>query len=105
MQYSSSIVVFGELDWSPAVMEQLTGRINRDGQKEQVTAIYLISDSGSDPLMVDLLGLKASQAKGIIDPFGGIEKKYSDDKRIRLLAESFLKKRGIEVMQKEKVEV
>jgi len=40
LQKRSKIVVFGELDWSPGVHEQVTGRLNRDGQPEQVTAIY-----------------------------------------------------------------
>lgn len=93
LQARSSIVVFGELDWSPAVHEQVTGRLNRDGQQQQVTAIYLVSDSGSDPLMVDLLGLKSSQAKAIIDPLASVQTQHSDDSRIKLLAEQYLKEK------------
>jgi SNF2 family DNA or RNA helicase len=95
LQEKSSLVVFGELDYSPAVHEQVIGRLDRDGQKNQVTSIYLISDSGSDPLMVDLLGLKASQAKDIIDPMNNqVTFQNSDDTRIKLLAELYLKKAG-----------
>ena len=90
LQNVCSYVVFGELDWSPAVHEQVIGRLNRDGQKEQVSAIYLISDSGTDPLIVELLGLKASQAKGINDPFANLEDNYSDSSRIKLLADKIL---------------
>ena len=90
LQQRSSIVVFGELDWSPGIHEQVTGRLNRDGQQEQVTAIYLVSDSGSDPLMVDLLGLKASQATDIVDPTTGLLMRHSDESRIRRLAEMVL---------------
>jgi SNF2 family DNA or RNA helicase len=90
LQDRCSYVVFGELDWSPGVHEQVTGRLNRDGQKNQVTSIYLVSNSGSDPLIVDLLGLKSSQASGIFDPFASVESQHSDDSRIRLLAQRFI---------------
>ena len=91
LQHCCSTVVFGELDWSPGVHEQVIGRVFRDGQKHQVTAIYLVSDSGSDPLVVELLGLKASQAKGINDPFASMEQINSDDSRMKILAERILK--------------
>lgn len=93
LQYHARYVVFGELDWSPAVHEQVTGRLDRDGQKNQVTAIYLVSDGGSDPLLVSMLGIKASQAKGIVDPFSGATEVHSDDSRIRALAEYVLSRR------------
>lgn len=91
LQHRGSIVIIGELDWSPKVHDQLIGRLNREGQAGQVTAIYLVSDSGSDPLIIDLLGLKSSQSKGIIDPFATVEQQFSDEKRMRLLAERYLK--------------
>jgi SNF2 family DNA or RNA helicase len=93
LQERGSIVVFGELDWSPAVHEQLIGRLQRDGQAGQVTAIYLVSEAGSDPLMVNLLGLKASQATSIIDPLSGPPETMSDDSRIRMLAQQLLDSR------------
>jgi SNF2 family DNA or RNA helicase len=61
-------VVFGELDWSPAVHEQATGRIYRDGQADPVVAYYLLSDSGSDPVIQSTLGLKRSQLEGVRNP-------------------------------------
>lgn len=67
-QYHCKDIVFGELDWSPAVHEQLIGRINRDGQEHSVMAHFLVSNTGSDPLMIEILGVKASQSKDIIDP-------------------------------------
>ncbi len=93
LQERCRYVVFGELDWSPAVHEQATGRVDRDGQKDQVTSIYLVSNGGSDPLLVDLLGIKSSQAAGIIDPLGAQSKVHSDSSRIKELAEYVLKKR------------
>ncbi|MCK4815728.1 DEAD/DEAH box helicase [bacterium] len=90
LQHRASIVVIGELDWSPKVHEQLIGRVDREGQKDHVTVFYLVSDSGSDPLIIDLLGIKASQSKGIMDPFMGASKQHSDMSRITLLAEKYL---------------
>lgn len=84
-------VVIGELDWSPKVHDQVITRVDRDGQPEQVTAYFLVSEYGSDPPIIDMLGMKASQSHGIIDPLTAIQEQYSDESRIRLLAESFLK--------------
>lgn len=90
LQKRCSHVVFGELDWSPKVHEQVIGRLDRPGQQEQVTAIYLHANGGSDPLILSMLGLKASQAQGIVDPGKGIVPVTSDSSRIRALAERFL---------------
>ena len=87
-----STIVHGELDWTPQVHKQIIGRVDRPGQTEPVTSIYLISDCGSDPVMVELLGLKASQAHNVIDPFAAVPEQYSDDTRIKLMAQSILNK-------------
>ena len=94
LQDRCSIVVFGELDWSPGVHRQVEGRLDRDGQEDQVTAIYLVSESGSDPLMVDLLGLKSSQAHSIVDPEEAIGSVQADESRIKKLAEYVLGKKS-----------
>ncbi len=57
LQHRCSMMVIGELDWSPKVLDQLAGRIDRDGQQDQVTVVYLVSEYGSDPLIIDLLGI------------------------------------------------
>lgn len=88
--------MIGELDWSPQVHHQVIGRLDREGQKKPVMAIYLCSDSGSDPLIVDLLGLKSSQAQGVIDPGLGIQQVHSDQTRMQLLVQKFLKKKDIQ---------
>ncbi len=80
LQNRASVMVFGELDWSPQVHEQCIGRLNRDGQTQPVTAIYLYAAGGSDPAIATTLGVKRSQSEGIINPgeskdtfFGGQE--------------------------------
>lgn len=94
LQYRCSTIIFGELDWSPKIHEQVIGRAEREGQEEQVTAIYLNSDDGSDPPMVELLGLKASQSSGIVDPNAPLTQRHSDKSRIQALAEQFLKRKA-----------
>jgi len=86
--------VLGELDWSPKVHEQLIGRLDRPGQESEVTAIYLPTNGGSDPLIIGVLGLKASQSRGITDPLAGVKQVYSDESRIKLLAQQYLKARA-----------
>lgn len=94
LQRRCSTVVFGELDWSPLVHRQVIGRLRRPGQDRQVDAIYLWTNGGSDPLMIETNGVKAAQARGIVDPFAGVERVHSDASRIQRLAESYLAKRG-----------
>lgn len=94
LQSVCNTVIIGELDWSPAVIEQLIGRVRRDGQESQVTAIYLMSNNGTDPLMVDLLGLKASQADGIMNGNKGVMQTVTDDERIKKLAKNILEKKN-----------
>ena len=67
LQKVSSLVVFGELDWSPQVHDQFIGRLNRDGQLGNVTAVYLVCDEGSDPVIGNVLGLKREQSEGLVD--------------------------------------
>lgn len=90
-------MVFGELDWSPKVHDQLIGRLHRDRQDDEdpwnITAHYLVSDSGSDPVMINLLGLKSSQAQGIVDPLKDVESQYSDESRMKALARKYLEKK------------
>lgn len=90
LQYRAHTIVFGELDWSPQVHSQCSGRLRRPGQTRQVDAIYLQADGGSDPSVVSVLGLKASQSHGIVDPLSAPADQYSDGSRIRQLAELYL---------------
>lgn len=62
----ASCVVFGELDWSPAVHSQAEDRAHRMGQHDSVLCYYLVSPAGSDSEMQDALGLKVSQFVGIM---------------------------------------
>lgn len=86
-------VVYAELDWSPAVHDQSTGRVYRDGQPDPVTAIYCVTERGSDPTIAETLGLKTSQIDGLRDPEGAlIESLQTDEGRIRKLAQKYLER-------------
>lgn len=67
LQIRNPVVVFAELDWSPAVHAQCEDRANRDGVTADSTfCYYLVSEFGSDPEMQDRLGLKIQQFRGIM---------------------------------------
>lgn len=68
LQEVCNTVVFAELDWTPKMHDQLTGRAHRDGQEKPVTAYYLLSEIGSDPFISNLLGIKEAQARGVENP-------------------------------------
>jgi len=94
LQAVCSTVVFGELDWSPGVHEQCAGRLHRDGQKDSVVAYYLVSDSGSDPVIADTLGLKQEQIAGVMDPEGEVVGRLQDGSaRLVKMAEAYLAQR------------
>lgn len=98
LQYSACRnIVIGELDWSPQVHRQFIGRVDRDGQTSTLTAYYMLADSGSDPIVVDVLGIKRQQAAGIEDPANTDLVPVSDPRRARDLARAYLLSIGQEV--------
>ena len=103
LQHRCATAVVGELDWSPKVHDQLLGRLDRPGQTREVTALFLHADGGSDPLVVSMNGLKASQSEGLLNPLGGPQEVRSDESRIRMLAEQFLARQG-ETVQRQAAE-
>lgn len=91
LQQRCSCVVHGELDWTKKVHEQLDGRVNREGQDaDEITSIYLVTNTGSDPTVMSVIGLKESQFKGIFDPTLGVETVRTDTSRIKMLARDYL---------------
>ena len=57
----ATCVVFGELDWSPAVHSQAEDRAHRIGQRDSILCYYLVTSRGSDQDIQEALGLKVSQ--------------------------------------------
>lgn len=98
LQHRASTVVFGELDWSPGIHHQCIGRLDREGQRvypDPVTAVYLVAEDGSDPPVMEVLGVKASQAAHIVDPSLGVQAAATDASKMQGLVERYLEgKRG-----------
>lgn len=96
LQRACNHVVFGELDWSPHVMDQIVARLDRDGQTKHVQAFYLTIADGADPFMMSVLGEKRSQHDGLVEGKGGsLEiKGAGDNDRIRAMAKAYLEKIG-----------
>ncbi len=94
LQFKCSTVVFAELDWSPGVMDQCLARVYRDGQGNPVVAYYLTANTGSDPIVSEVLGLKLQQLDGALKPEEGdlLERLQVDPGHIKKLALSYLAK-------------
>lgn len=92
LQKRCKTVVFGEFDWSPGVIEQDIGRIFRDGQTEPVIAYMIAVDAGADPYMLEVLGLKQDQVRGIRGESLMLEGKADATAVMRKLAERYLSK-------------
>ena len=92
-QHRCSTGVFGELDWSPGILQQCVWRLDREGQKDPVTAFFLVTDDGSDPPMMEMLGLKSSEATNIVDPYLGVQSVHTDTNHLRKLVDRYLHKK------------
>lgn len=92
LQFRCRTPVFGELDWSYSVHEQCIGRVFRDGQPDPVTAYFLVSEEGADPLMTEVLGLKREQLDGIrgMKP---IQQRTDNGESVKRLAQQWLNRR------------
>jgi hypothetical protein len=95
LQEHCKVGVFGELDWSPATHTQCLGRLRRDGMGEDsVVGYYLVAESGSDPVVMDVLGVKRRQAEPLIDPDAPLATATVDTSdRVRRLAARVLARR------------
>lgn len=103
LQHVASTVVFGELDWSPQIMDQLIGRLDREGQQKQVMVYYLLVEDGSDPFISDILNLKRSQAAGVVEGVIAegkvLETNGDKSERIRAMARAYLESIGEEIAE------
>lgn len=74
----ATCVVFGELDWSPAIHSQAEDRAHRIGQEDSVLCYYLVAEEGTDEVIQEFLGLKIAQFNGIM----GDQSETEDEKMI-----------------------
>lgn len=91
----ATCVVFGELDWSPAIHSQAEDRAHRFGQKGSVLCYYLVCDEGTDQDMTEALGLKVEQFLGLM----GEKPETEDDKALAQTVASEHMKRVIEKLK------
>lgn len=99
LQEVCRVGVFGELDWSAGVHTQCIGRYDREPESGILDelgpafAYFLVSEEGSDPVMVDILGLKQTQIDGVIEEnLELVEELQTDPNHIKRLAEDYLTK-------------
>ncbi len=100
LQENCSIVVFGELDWSPQIHHQIIGRLHRFGQQESVLALFLLSREGSDPAVAEVLDLKSEQAFHIMNPeerFAPELDTRGGEKRLQEIAAEFLRRYEVDL--------
>jgi len=83
-------VVVGEFDWSPQVHKQIIGRVRRGGKSRQVNVYYPYVEEGSDPVLMEVNGIKADQARGINDPGKALPEQQRDESRVKMLAQAVL---------------
>ncbi len=89
LQGKGTCVVFAELDWSPAVHSQCEDRLHRIGTTaESLLCYYIVSNTGFDSVMRDVLGLKVGQFSGIM----GEAPPATDDELGRQAAEGHMKR-------------
>jgi hypothetical protein len=93
LQHRCSTIVFGELDWSPGIHQQCIWRVDREGQTSPVTVFFLVTDDGSDPVIMDVLGIKASEASAITDPHLGVQVVNTDTANLQKLVQRYLDKK------------
>jgi SNF2 family DNA or RNA helicase len=95
LQKRCSTVIVGELSWSPQTLEQLFGRVDREGQaKDEITAVFCTCDFGSDPTVIAVNAIKRDQARGITDPGVGVVPVHTDVSHIKQLALDYIGRTG-----------
>jgi SNF2 family DNA or RNA helicase len=93
LQHVCRTTVFGELDWSSGWHEQDIARVFRDGQAHPVTAYFLVSEWGSDPVIAEVTGLKKLQLEQVRDPKAPlVERLELDPDHMKRLAEHYLRR-------------
>lgn len=70
---SSSIVIMGELPWTPGVSRQAEDRVHRIGQENDVEIYYTIADDTIDGAIWGMLKTKSEMASAILDQSEGDE--------------------------------
>lgn len=70
---SASIVVFAELDWTPAALSQAEDRCHRIGQSESVLVQHIVLDGSLDARMAEVVTAKQEVLDRALDGGGALE--------------------------------
>ena len=65
--YRSSIVIFADMEWTPALHEQAESRAHRYGQKKQVNVYYYVAEDTIDEYIMEVLETKKELIKEILE--------------------------------------
>lgn len=76
----ASTVVFAELNWTPANMEQAEARAHRIGQSEVVTVYYMLAKDTIDQSMFEMIKKKTDTTGKILDGENAQTFTYQDHK-------------------------
>jgi SNF2 family DNA or RNA helicase len=64
---AASIVIFADMDWSPATHDQAIGRAHRIGTKKTVNAYFYVAVGTIEEDIIDLLNQKKSVLNKVIE--------------------------------------
>jgi hypothetical protein len=67
LQHAANAMINVELPWNPAVLEQRIGRIHRLGQEDPIDVFHVVSESGIESRIVNLVGDKRALFTGLFD--------------------------------------
>lgn len=96
LQKRCSTLIVGELDWSPAIIEQLIGRVDRPGQTaKEITVVFPYVEYGSDPILMRVTAIKKDQQRGINDPGTSLQAIHTDQSHIKALAKDILERSSV----------
>lgn len=104
LQQRCAYMLFGELDYSPQIHSQVLTRIDRPGQLRDVTALFLVCNYGSDPIIQSILGLKQEQSDGLLNPVDDSDDGDEDfltslagESRVKMIARDYLQRLGVAI--------
>ena len=101
LQRVSHTLVFGELDWAPGIHAQGVGRLQRPGQTQRVEVFWCVTDSGSDPIILDVHAQKLAETEAFIKDAGELERVSSikDTGALELMAREILARSAPDVLR------
>ncbi len=89
LQKACSNLLYAELDWSPAIMNQCTSRLDRHGQTEPVTVTYLTVKDSIEEFLARSLDRKSEILASVLDG-----RRVQPEEQLLHLMREYLRKAG-----------